>query len=434
MDENKQEGCLKFILAIIVCGALYAGYVALCVALNWRHAGGIFVFISFLTLILIPVWKAIFRIGKEKAIDENNEDEEDDLNINEIDKNKTQLIDQGEAQEPQQVQEAIIEKDQGTNVHEIQTINRKKHYKLIYLVYYLSALILSLAVTHFILKPNIKSSLFDIYSYLELIDTDCNIHYIAEDNIDFEYEKAISIPADPIYEGIKSLYIIKDGDPWATVLLERTDIDSFRYTRESPYAVGFNSKNGSSIKQHFNDFINFLHDEEVTNDVHNIPIIQSILIAKSKYHYVSPSHEESCITPLHYYSSCTSYTNTITRDYIICKDKAAIAKDYYLYSSIIFIVLSLILSIVLFYGGDNEIEEAEKGKAITESSHTDTNDERIQILLAAISPSNFVSPYDAEKIRIATDLYTALQENLDNEIIVGMIEVKAKELLGVIID
>ncbi len=48
MDENKQEGCLKFILAIIVCGALFAGYVALCVALNWRHAGGTFVFISFL--------------------------------------------------------------------------------------------------------------------------------------------------------------------------------------------------------------------------------------------------------------------------------------------------------------------------------------------------------------------------------------------------
>ena len=47
MDENKQEGCLKFILAIIVCGALFAGYVALCVALNWRHAGGTFVFISY---------------------------------------------------------------------------------------------------------------------------------------------------------------------------------------------------------------------------------------------------------------------------------------------------------------------------------------------------------------------------------------------------
>ena len=53
-------------------------------------------------------------------------------------------------------------------------------------------------------------------------------------------------------------------------------------------------------------------------------------------------------------------------------------------------------------------------------------------LLQKLNPVNFMHPYDAEKVRIANDLYSALLKSKDNDTIIRMIYEKAKDELGII--
>lgn len=61
-----------------------------------------------------------------------------------------------------------------------------------------------------------------------------------------------------------------------------------------------------------------------------------------------------------------------------------------------------------------------------ESNETDVDE-----LLTRLNPSNFMSPYDPQKVKIANDLYSVLLNSKDNETIVAMIREKAKSELGI---
>ena len=67
-----------------------------------------------------------------------------------------------------------------------------------------------------------------------------------------------------------------------------------------------------------------------------------------------------------------------------------------------------------------------KSSEIVENSNEDVKD-----LLSKINPTNFMSPYDPEKVKIANDLYSVLINSQDNETIVSMIREKAKSELGI---
>lgn len=54
-------------------------------------------------------------------------------------------------------------------------------------------------------------------------------------------------------------------------------------------------------------------------------------------------------------------------------------------------------------------------------------------LYRAISPANFLEPYSPEKVKLANELLEALIKNKDNEVVISLIEEKAKEKLGVTI-
>ena len=56
-----------------------------------------------------------------------------------------------------------------------------------------------------------------------------------------------------------------------------------------------------------------------------------------------------------------------------------------------------------------------------------------EVLLQKINPINFMNPYDAEKVKLANDLYSALLKSRDNATIVKMIEEKAKRELKILI-
>jgi len=51
-------------------------------------------------------------------------------------------------------------------------------------------------------------------------------------------------------------------------------------------------------------------------------------------------------------------------------------------------------------------------------------------LLQKLNPVNFMHPYDAEKVRIANDLYSALLKSKGNDTIIQMIYEKGKDELG----
>ena len=55
----------------------------------------------------------------------------------------------------------------------------------------------------------------------------------------------------------------------------------------------------------------------------------------------------------------------------------------------------------------------------------------IKELQEKLNPVNFMSPYNPEKVKIANDLYAALMNSQNNEIIVSMIREKAKSELGI---
>jgi hypothetical protein len=67
----------------------------------------------------------------------------------------------------------------------------------------------------------------------------------------------------------------------------------------------------------------------------------------------------------------------------------------------------------------------------TETQKEKGKDTDIDGLLLKLNPSNFMSPYDPKKVKIANDLYSALLRSQDNETIVSMIREKAKIELGI---
>jgi hypothetical protein len=57
--------------------------------------------------------------------------------------------------------------------------------------------------------------------------------------------------------------------------------------------------------------------------------------------------------------------------------------------------------------------------------------DRYTKLYRAISPANFVEPYSPKKVKLANELLEALIKNKDNEVVISLIEEKAKNALGV---
>ena len=53
-------------------------------------------------------------------------------------------------------------------------------------------------------------------------------------------------------------------------------------------------------------------------------------------------------------------------------------------------------------------------------------------LLQKLNPVNFMHPYDAEKVRIANDLYSALLKSKGNDTIIQIIYEKGKDELGIV--
>ncbi len=69
--------------------------------------------------------------------------------------------------------------------------------------------------------------------------------------------------------------------------------------------------------------------------------------------------------------------------------------------------------------------------SLNRSTEISSNEKVVDELLTKLNPSNFMSPYDPQKVRIANDLYSALLQSRDNETIVSMIREKAKAELGI---
>ena len=57
--------------------------------------------------------------------------------------------------------------------------------------------------------------------------------------------------------------------------------------------------------------------------------------------------------------------------------------------------------------------------------------DRYARLYQAISPANFLDPYSPEKVKLANELLEALIKNKENEVVISLIEEKAKADLGV---
>ena len=105
------------------------------------------------------------------------------------------------------------------------------------------------------------------------------------------------------------------------------------------------------------------------------------------------------------------------------------------------ILVSIVISSVLLYIALRILKRKKKlvnkssfnieKKKKKKSESVDNNSFDMNDLLSKLNPSNYMNPYDAEKVKIANDLYSALLQSQGNETLISMIKDKASAELGI---
>lgn len=243
------------------------------------------------------------------------------------------------------------------------------------------------------------------------------------------------------YGNIKSFYkVTKKG--WVYQILEKVngEIIEFRY---EPWAVGFeNSYSNYNPDEAFRELYKSIANDEDNNiDVNNTNRVSKLNQCKSKFHEIKiePYSIFSSLMWYDYYWGKAYASVVSTNKHIIVEKDTKILAFIIVYISIS-LITSLFVTFLIRRIYKKNIESNKNlkkksfnlGVSITKSSENmDSRSINVDNLLEMINPTNFISPYDSEKVKIANDLYSALINSKDNDTIVEMIKNKAVEKLGI---
>lgn len=270
-----------------------------------------------------------------------------------------------------------------------------------------------------------------------------------------------------MFENTKYCYLATGG--WEIILCEKRG-DNILVNSITPFAVTVVNKNTEP------DYLfRQLYDTETQQDDYNIDInneakLNALKRVKSRFHYLSaetfnPKNVNTVnlenkddiswwdenlanITWFTFNQGISFSLNSKVIKYKITERKVAIIVTY-----IIIITLALLLDFVILwllwrfvfkhhnktlyeYDEDYYDEEYVNSKHEDEEQASanytsDQIDIDIEALMKKIHPSNFMEPYDAKKVKIANDLYSALLNVQNNETIINIIKAKAQSELNI---
>ena len=239
--------------------------------------------------------------------------------------------------------------------------------------------------------------------------------------------------------GKANYYYVATNSPWNIIQYIKEQSGFISAYRIEPHAVALERRVSTSPGMEFRKLYDFTikefdvrvkdkSPEEIKTDFH-------FIIKSTSFVFLGPS-----ISWFTFNSNKLFLERSFSDVYMVKEDSDKI--ELYRYGGVaLFIFLETILFILFWYFKRNLKKIKSKLKAldyyldphnketiIAENGLTDTE---YEVLLQKINPINFMTPYDAEKIKIANDLYSALLKSRDNETIIKMIEEKAKRELNI---
>lgn len=237
-------------------------------------------------------------------------------------------------------------------------------------------------------------------------------------------------------------YYVATNSPWDIILYEYNNGYVEKYII-NPCAVGSNDLSPQLL---FDELYRYLKEGYSIHDTYLTPED-----TKSTYHYLERIDYDTDDTYLvdtlwyNHYGDKLFFTKRYVSYYKITEDIYKTNSDIIKYT-IGFLFLETLLFALFWY-----LRKKMKGKPLpslkilkekakdnksaiiqkAQKSDNAVTDAEYEVLLHKINPINFMNPYDAEKVKIANDLYSALLKSRDNETIIRMIEEKAKKTLNI---
>ena len=240
--------------------------------------------------------------------------------------------------------------------------------------------------------------------------------------------------------GNANYYYAATNQPWAITKYQKGSIfhSYINAYRLQPCAVALKYKSENSPVKEFRQLYDLVvknHDvkkqeitplEDIKTDFHYIEKIS--LSDEVQYHFTDT---------LWYTDNSNNLFLTETRfaQYYICNDNEKESLYRYCGVAALVVIETIIFALIWYFR--RRIKKIKLGRfknPLTKEPPTIDNsfsDADYEVLLHKINPINFMNPYDAEKVKIANDLYSALLKSKDNETIIKMIEEKAKKDLKI---
>ena len=238
------------------------------------------------------------------------------------------------------------------------------------------------------------------------------------------------------YGGLNTYFKATGG--WTIKVYKKEGSNMIVETSIKPYSVGYKSASNTDPEFFFRRlYNNIISDEDYNIDVNNEFKVSKLTTLETKFHKMSLRNigiDEGLMWYDFYNGRAFSQLKQERLFSIIEKDSKI---DLY---RIIYIFISLIISTVLFviiFRLIHRKKNINKSRFNLDFSINKTSENikdnpvEVEDLLAKLNPSNFMSPYDPEKVKIANDLYSALLKSQGNENIISMIKDKALSELGI---
>ena len=338
-------------------------------------------------------------------------------------------------------------------------IIKHKYYVLIYII----LVLITIEGLNSYIDSCVESSYNEILENMSRIFDFKNQYGICDESYAIVSYKLDSVPPENKFSD-KSAYDQQYGhiDKYYTAL-SGWKIDHYSLSRDwifmseiEPVAVGISDSSSISTTPEIlfrKMYNNIISDKNFNIDVNNESLFSKLRGVDTRFHHLKRSFIETVPSIYWYdYKDYKLYYKTSSLGvFKVERSEDTIILYKWIISIILMFLEALVLSGINYYLKTNKINRNKnKNKnsrynkrgnkksnfkfGITLNKTTEEINENksdVENLLEKINPQNFMNPYDAEKVKLANDLYSVLLTAKDNETIISMIQEKAILELGI---
>ena len=245
-----------------------------------------------------------------------------------------------------------------------------------------------------------------------------------------------------MYGGYEAYFKVKGINCWSIRVLKKVSDNKYELYCIRPKAAATRSQSGNPSSAFDETYDNICADEDMNcSDNYNY-LIDNFGSSESEYHYIKRGglkygSESGSVWWLTTWNGRVFYKYDSICSYSIEEKKVSVLMLKVLYYGTSFLfVLALFIIVYWIRKKFKYVQGIKKVPFIPARTkkETEITQEMLDVLLLKLHPSNFMVPYDARKVRIANDLYEALQLNKDNRTMIEMIKEKAEQDLRISCD